>query len=152
MKVLAIDPHINKQYAIALFDDHTLVNLGYAELHVVELLVNLADHVYIEDQYFGKNNNTMKKLAQSSGKVIGLCELHDTAYTLVHPATWQSRAGIKLKKKKDMKQSEWVKYKANEYIRAAELIVGDEKLKIENDDFAVAIIMAWAMGVEGDRT
>lgn len=150
MKILAVDPHITKEYATAFFLDRLLFQVGYMDIHKLGKQVPHADHVYVEDQFFASNKKTLRMLSQSAGKVIGLCEYFEVPYTLVHPITWQSKAGIRLRKE-GRKNKEWKDYKANLYIQKAKEIAGDDRVNIPNDDVAVAVIMAWVMGVDGDR-
>lgn len=105
MRVIAIDPHIKKPYAFALFEDGKLVSSGSSTLAEIHREINKeVDLVIIETQYLQMNFKVAADLACSKGKVLGWCETHDIPFVEVYPVQWQSNVGYTKKRgeSKDM--------------------------------------------------
>ncbi|TET97706.1 MAG: hypothetical protein E3J23_08490 [Candidatus Stahlbacteria bacterium] len=149
--IAGIDPSYAKPIAIALWKDKLIATFKFdAELNhsVVDALVKIfksVEKVYIEDQYFSQNADTLKKLSRCTGELIGICKMVHTEYELVAPATWQSRAGLYGKRPKDLTDYKWKKLKNSMLIKAAAKVSNSDPV---DEDEASAIMIAYVMSVK----
>lgn len=152
--IAGIDPSYAKPIAVAVWSDNKLLvtfkfdpELGPQEVGGLAEIFKDVDKVYIEDQYFNNNADTLKKLARCTGELIGICKMVGTQWKLVAPATWQSKAELYGKRPENITDYGWKKLKKTLLIKkAAEVSKSDPA----DEDEAAAILIAYVMGVKDE--
>ncbi len=142
--IIGIDPAYAKPHTISIFKEGQYIE-SVKTTFLSEILYNCrgAEMVYIEDQFFSRNAEVLKNLAQSTGKIMGVLEYSYIPYTLVRPITWQSK--LKLPRKpKDISRYRWEKLHIRHIIDKASELSGQ---KITDEDIGAAVCIGYAMGV-----
>lgn len=157
MNLISIDPHIIKPYAYSIWVNGELENYGYFKaIFEFNMLVikSGVDLVLIEDQFLGKNFSTAKALTLNTGKIVGICELHDIKHEIINVATWKSKLPElqRFDKDKTLTKYRRKKAKVQAMIDKATEIINREGMKghLIDEDIASAVLIAWIMKIKGD--
>lgn len=103
-RFLFIDPHYRSKHAVCVVINQTIVQV--CEVDDMELYHKILpkDLVYLEDTYFSKNVDTLKKLNRTAGRIEFMCMLKEVDIHYINPALWQRYHGcygLKPKEKKE---------------------------------------------------
>ena len=150
MRHTAFDPATGKPTAYAVWEEGSVRSTGkVTDVSGFLQAMDNSDHVYIEDQYFGRNIKTLMGLCKETGKIMACCDFNEIPYTLVSPSTWQSVVSLYGRKPYGISAYKWKKSKAKMLMEKAEEICGSE---VEDEDIAAAVIIGFAIGGTGDGT
>jgi Holliday junction resolvasome RuvABC endonuclease subunit len=110
MKLLSIDPASAKPHGVAAWSNGELLMVSHMTSgDVLAFLRSNPDYavVAVEDQYFHKNVDTLKKLSHATGALKFIAEMQDVDFYWVNPAKWQKHHGITARGKD--KKTEYIK-------------------------------------------
>jgi len=141
--IIGIDPSQAKGQAYAIWNDTRIVECG--KFHTIHKWVQIIttykpEFTYIEDQFLGRNYNSVKKLTLQVGKMVGFLEYKNLQYKIINVATWQSRVGLLDYAIGEKSQKIRKKMRAEKSIDMANRFVNTD-----DDDVACAVLIAYSM-------
>ena len=147
--IIAIDPGGTKPHALAYYKRGKLDFVYTTDnIQLIGKDIEYADKIFIENQYNG-GFNSLVKLCQKTGMIMGLCELYGKDYEMVYPTVWQEYFHLLSRRPKEITKYKWGKIRAQNFIEKAEELTG---YKPEDEDEAAAILIGyWAIHREHEQ-